>query len=96
MKVSKKEVQYVAKLARLKFTREEEDVLAGQMSKILGHLESLASVDTQNVTPLTHMSDYPNVFRDDTLTQRITPAEALKNAPDSDGTYFNVPKIINL
>jgi aspartyl-tRNA(Asn)/glutamyl-tRNA(Gln) amidotransferase subunit C len=94
MAITSEEVRYVAGLARLRFTPEEEDHLAEQMSAILGYMEQLGELDTSGVEPMEHVLDSSNVFREDAVTQRITREEALSNAPDADSDYFRVPKVI--
>jgi len=94
MALSVDEVRYIAALARLRFTEAEEHHLAGQMSEILAYMDKLNELDTTDVAPMAHVLDLYNVDREDTALQRITPEEALRNAPDADGDYFRVPKVI--
>ncbi len=95
MSVSIEEVRYIATLARLSFTPDEEARLAEQLSKVLEYIEKLDELDTSDVAPMSHVLDLHNVFRKDVATARISREEALKNAPDADGTYFRVPKVID-
>ena len=95
MSVSVDEVQRIASLARLRFSEDEEKELAGQMSHILDYMEKLNELDTSGVPAMSHVLDMKNVFRDDEVSSRISQDEALKNAPDADGTYFRVPKVID-
>jgi aspartyl-tRNA(Asn)/glutamyl-tRNA(Gln) amidotransferase subunit C len=88
------EVRYIASLARLRFTEEEERRLAEQMSEILAYVEKLNELDTTGVPPMSHVLDLYNVVREDTAQSRISREEALKNAPDADGSYFRAPKVI--
>ncbi len=92
--VSTEEVRRMARLARLRFTPEEEARLAGEMSTILDYVAQLREVDVTGVAPLHHVLDVENVFRADTPVQRLSPEKALENAPDHDGTYFRVPRVI--
>lgn len=94
MAISKKEVRYIAKLARLEFTKEEEDILAKDLSKVLDYMAKLNEVDTTDVPPMTHVLDLAGVTRPDQTESRITQEDALRNAPESDGTFFRVPKVI--
>lgn len=94
MSVSLDEVRYIARLARLRFTEEEERRMAQQMSQILGYMEKLGELDTSDVSPMSHVLDLTNVFREDTAAPRITREAALRNAPDADEQYFRVPKVI--
>lgn len=94
MSVSIEEVRYIAALARLEFSESEEERLAREMSKILGYMDKLNELDTTGVEPMSHVLDLRNVFRPDAHEQRISHEEALRNAPDTDGEYFRVPKVI--
>ena len=94
MAISVDEVRYIAMLARLRFSEEEEQHLAEQMSDILAYMEKLNELDTTDVPPMSHVLDLYNVFREDVARQRITPEEGLRNAPDADSDYFRVPKVI--
>lgn len=95
MSISIEEVHYIASLARLRFSEEEEERLAGQMSRILEYMEQLNELDTTGVPPMAHVLDLTNVFREDDARTRITREEALRNAPDADDEYFRVPKVID-
>lgn len=94
MSVTKKDVEYIAKLARLKFDENELDGLTRDMNEILGYMEKLNEIDTTDVEPLSHPIEGENVFREDELQQSVTPEEALKNSPSKDDKFFKVPKVI--
>lgn len=94
MSVSLEEVRRIARLARLRFDPEEEERLAREMSAILGYMETLEELDTTDVPPTSHVLDLTDVARPDEARQRISREEALRNAPDADGEYFRVPKVI--
>lgn len=94
MSVSIDEVRYIAALARLSFSEEEEVRIAEQLSKVLDYVEKLNELDTSGVPPMSHVLDLHSVFRKDVVEQRITRDDALENAPDADGTFFRVPKVI--
>jgi aspartyl-tRNA(Asn)/glutamyl-tRNA(Gln) amidotransferase subunit C len=95
MSVSKEEVKYIAKLARLDFPEEELIDFTRQFNEILSYMEKLNEINTDDIEPLSHPVDGENVFREDTGIPSLTNEEALKNAPETDGAYFAVPKIIN-
>lgn len=92
--VSREQVRYIASLARLRFTDEEEERLARQMNDILGYVEKLDELDTSGVQPMSHVLDLHNVVREDVAETRISRDEALKNAPDADSVYIRAPKVI--
>lgn len=94
MSITIDEVRYIARLARLRFSEEEEQLMAEQMSKILDYMDQLNELDTAAVPPMSHVLDLTNVFREDVVKQRISRDEALKNAPDADEAYFRAPKVI--
>ena len=94
MSVSVEEVRHIARLARLRLTEEEEEVMADQLSSILGYVEQLNELDVSDVPPMTHVLDLVNATREDVVVQRISHEEALKNAPEADSDYFRVPRVI--
>jgi aspartyl-tRNA(Asn)/glutamyl-tRNA(Gln) amidotransferase subunit C len=94
MALTVEEVRYMAALARLRFSDDEEKLLATQMSSILDYMAKLDEIDTDGVPPMSHVLDIVNVFRPDEVQTRISHEQALDNAPDADGEYFRVPKVI--
>ena len=94
MKISKQEVEHVAKLARLELSEQEKEKLADQLSNILTYVETLNSVDTKGVEPTSHVLDIKNVMRDDVVVSGLTQEQALANAPDKAAGHYKVPKII--
>lgn len=94
MAVTKKDVEKIAELARLKFTEEELENFTPQMNEILTYMDKLNELDTENVKPLSHPVEQTNVFRKDELKPSISNEDALKNAPSKDEHHFKVPKVI--
>ena len=94
MAITREEVRHIAKLARLEFTEAEEETLAQDMSRILDYMDMLNELDTSEVEPMTHVLDLAHVVRTDSVEKRISKEDAVKNAPDTDGEYFRVPKVI--
>ncbi len=94
MPVSREDVEYVAKLARIELAEEEKNVLTSQLNSILDHIEKLNELDTKGVEPTFHALDVRNVFRDDEVCPSLPTEEVMKNAPARDGDLFKVPKII--
>jgi aspartyl-tRNA(Asn)/glutamyl-tRNA(Gln) amidotransferase subunit C len=94
MSVSKKEVSYIANLARLNLKDEEVERLAKDMNRILEYIELLNEVDTENIAPLEHVTELTTPFREDKAEKPLNHDLALKNAPDADSDYFRVPKVI--
>lgn len=95
MSVTRKDVEHIAQLARLKFKETELNNFTDELNEILGYVEKLNELDTENIEPLSHPVEGSNVFRDDKLKGSIPTAEGLKNAPQSSEEYFKVPKVIN-
>lgn len=94
MAVTKKDVEKIAELARLKFTDEDLENFTPQMNEILSYMDKLNELDTENVKPLSHPVEQTNVFREDELKTSISTEDALKNAPAKDDHHFKVPKVI--
>lgn len=94
MAVTKKDVEYIADLARLKFNDEELEKFTEQLNEILSYVAKLNELDTSNVEPLSHPVEGSNVFREDIVKPSIDREEALKNAPDKNELFFKVPKVI--
>jgi aspartyl-tRNA(Asn)/glutamyl-tRNA(Gln) amidotransferase subunit C len=94
MKISKEEVERVAKLARLEITETEKEAFSRQLSSILTYMEQLKSVDASGVEPTATVLEQTNVFREDQVRPSLPVAKALMNAPESEEGYFVVPKIL--
>ncbi len=94
MKITRKEVEHVAKLARLALRDEETDALTGQLSNILTYVEKLNELDTKNVDPTSHVLPIKNVLREDNIKESLGRDKALANAPDRTEEFFRVPKVI--
>ncbi len=94
MSVTKKDVEHIAKLARLEFNDEEINDYTQQLNKILEYVDKLNELDTENVEPLSHPVEGSNVFREDELKTSVSRDEALANAPDRTDEFFKVPKVI--
>ncbi len=94
MSVTKKDVNYVADLARLQLSEEETESLVNDMNQILDHMKTLEELDTSDVEPLEHVIDLEYRLRDDKAKEPLSHEDALKNAPDADTDYFRVPRVI--
>ena len=94
MKVSKNDIEYIAKLAKLKFNDEEAAKMQDELNKILEYVEKLNELDTSEVEPLSHVIDLKNVDREDVVNQTLTADDMLKNAPSKTEKFFRVPKVI--
>lgn len=94
MKVDKETLHKVAHLARINIKPEEEEKLLTDMTDILSWVEKLRELDTEGVTPLTHMTAETNVLREDKAQKSISTLNGLKNAPDHNDQFFKVPKVL--
>ena len=94
MKITKQEVEHVAKLARLELSAREEDSLTDQLSNILTYVEKLNELDTKGVEPTSHVLDINNVMRDDVPQESLSQDRALENAPEKAAGHYKVPIII--
>ena len=94
MKITRTEVEHVARLARLALKPEELEALTGQMDAILGYVDKLNELDTEGIEPTAHAVPMENAFREDVVKPSIGVKRAQQNAPATDGSCFKVPKII--
>jgi aspartyl-tRNA(Asn)/glutamyl-tRNA(Gln) amidotransferase subunit C len=94
-KIDLEQVRKVAHLARLEITEEEEKQLTTQLSSILEYFEQLSELDTENVPPTTRAIDVSNITRPDELQPFSSKKDLLAQAPEQEGDYFRVPKILN-
>ena len=94
-KIDEAQVRKVAKLSRLELTDTEVAEFTGQLSAILGYVEKMNELDTGNVEPLAHCLPISNVLREDCVTESLGTEKALANAPQRDGDFFKVPKILD-
>lgn len=94
MPVTKKDVEHVAKLARLGLTESEKDLFAHQLSSILEFADNLKKLDTANVEPSAHAIPMKNVMREDKAIPFENTADILANGPEVEANMFKVPRIM--
>ena len=94
MSLTKKEIEKIAKLARIKLNEEQAETFKDELSGILDWVEQLQEVDTENVEPLTSISNVVLPTRKDEVTEKNVQEEVLSNAPNSQYGYFTVPKVV--
>ena len=94
MKLTREQLRGVALLARLRLSPEEESPLAMELDAILGYMDKLNQLNTDDVEPFGHTMTALNPLREDRVTNQPDTESLLANAPDRDGTFFKVPKII--
>ena len=93
--ISRDEVAHLARLARLAVTEEELDQFAGQLDVIISSVARVGEVVADDIPPTTHAVPLTNVLRDDTVAPSLERADALAGAPDAEGAYFRVPRILD-
>lgn len=94
MQIDKQTIRKIAHLARLEFDEKKEEQFTADFNKIIGWMDKLNEVNTDNVQPLIHMSEEVNVLREDVVNNSLSHADALLNAPHKDSDYFRVPKFL--
>jgi len=109
MKVTERDVSYVADLANLELTDDERGRMSKDLNSILGYIDMLNELDTSNVEPLSQISamyaapgaeaktgssQFAYALREDVVQPCLSREDALRNAPETDGVLFKVPKVI--
>lgn len=94
MKIPLQEVKHIAGLARLRLTEDELLLFARQLNNILDYMEKLNKVDTRGIKPTSRALYITNVLREDIVEGSLKKKEAMDNAPQKDGDFFLVPKVI--
>ena len=98
MAITTADVEKIAELARLELTPEETEAFTNQLSSIITHIDKLNELDTSNVAPMSHCSTATghagSPWRDDVVGPSLGAEVATENAPDHEGGYFKVPRVI--
>lgn len=94
MSIDSKTVKDIAHLARLEFNADGEKKMIADMNNMLGFVEKLSELNTDNIEPLVYMTDETDHLRDDVVIDPLPHKEVLKNAPKHDSDYFKVPKVV--
>lgn len=95
MSLSRKDVEHIARLARLDLSEEEKAKFEAQLSKILDHAAVVTSLETAGVEPTAHPIPLTNVFRADEPEDSLSQDQATAMAPEAEDGYFKVPKILD-
>jgi aspartyl-tRNA(Asn)/glutamyl-tRNA(Gln) amidotransferase subunit C len=93
-RISRADVEHVARLARLALTDDEVDALTGELGKILDHAAQVSALDTEGVPPTAHPLPLVYVFRPDEARPGISRDEVLAAAPATEDGRFRVPRIL--
>ncbi|OFI06241.1 glutamyl-tRNA(Gln) amidotransferase subunit C [Clostridium acetireducens DSM 10703] len=94
MAVLKKDVEYVAELARLSFDEKEKEELVNDLNKVLGYMEKLNELDTDNEEIIVNPYYIENKFREDEVKESMPLKDVLENSPQNLEEYVVVPQII--
>jgi len=94
MAITKDTVKYVAHLARMELKPKELERLSAQLKEILGFIDKLKKIDIKNINPTSHALPINNVLRTDRSKPSLSCDKALENAPQREGNFFVVPKVI--
>jgi aspartyl-tRNA(Asn)/glutamyl-tRNA(Gln) amidotransferase subunit C len=87
-------VRHIGKLSRIELTDEQVRTFGRQLASILEYFDKLQQLDTEGVEPMPHAVALQNVLADDVPAEGLTPQQALANAPQRDGDFFMVPRVI--
>jgi aspartyl-tRNA(Asn)/glutamyl-tRNA(Gln) amidotransferase subunit C len=94
MKISPEKAVAIATLSRLEVSPQQAASLGAQMDDILGYMDKLNELDTTSVEPMYTTVEQPGFLREDEVAKEFGRAQILLNAPESDGEYFIVPRIV--
>jgi aspartyl-tRNA(Asn)/glutamyl-tRNA(Gln) amidotransferase subunit C len=93
-KITPEDVKKVAMLSRLALDEAKLEKFAGQLGSIIGYVAKISEVDVTGVEPMAHALPIHNVFREDVVEPSLPLEKVLENAPESDGPFFKVPKVL--
>ena len=94
MKITRQEVEHIAKLARLELTGEEKDRYQVQLSQILDYAARLQEIDTEGIPPTASVLPVRSVLRPDVTRPALKPEDVLRNAPQTEQQQFTVPPVL--
>ena len=94
MSLDKKDFLHLCRLSRLQPDEAAQDAMAQQCSRILAYMDKLGEVDTEGVEPLYSPVIHESAFRDDVAERRAERSAILADAPQTDGSFFIVPRIV--
>ncbi len=94
MEINSNTIKHIAKLSRIELDEKQIVPFCKQFADILNYFDKLNDLNTDNVEPLTHAVELFNVIKEDISGTSLTTEEALQNAPDSDNSFFRVPRVL--
>lgn len=93
-KITEKEVEHIAWLAKLELTSEEKTLFTEQFNTILNYFEVISEIDTEDIPPTTHVVEVVSNLREDRIDPSLEPEAALRNASKHERRFFKAPKIV--
>ncbi|MCC6425011.1 MAG: Asp-tRNA(Asn)/Glu-tRNA(Gln) amidotransferase subunit GatC [Phycisphaerales bacterium] len=93
-KITMEDVRHVARLSRLALDDVQLQKFATQLETILGYVDKLGALDVSGIEPMAHALPLHNVLREDVIEPSLPLEQVLRNAPQTDGPFFKVPKVI--
>ena len=93
--ISDETIEYVGILAKLELSEEEKENAKKDMASMLDYIDKLGELDTEGIEPMSHIFPVQNVMREDVVTNGDGSDDTLKNAPESNGEAFIVPKTVD-
>ena len=95
MKINKEIITKLSRLSKLKFNKEESELISEDLSKMVNFINQLNELETDGIEPLVHMNEEINNWREDKLGDVLDQEKALANSPVKDSTYFKLPKVLD-
>jgi aspartyl-tRNA(Asn)/glutamyl-tRNA(Gln) amidotransferase subunit C len=93
-KIDKKAILHIARLSRIELDESRLDSHSQQLGRIVEYFDKLNELDTDKVEPLTHAVELSNILAVDEVGSSLSTEEALANAPEQEGSFFKVPKVL--
>ncbi len=94
VEISSELVEKLAYLSKLQFDAAEKNQIQQDLENMVGFIDQLGALDLSDTKPLIHLSDQVNNFRPKGAVAAVSAEDAVKNAPDKDGNFFKVPKVL--
>ena len=95
MKINKEVITKLSGLSKLKFNKEEVELISEDLSKMVNFINQLNELETDGIEPLIHMNEEVNNWREDNLGEVLDQEKALANSPVKDSAYFKLPKVLD-
>ena len=95
MKINKEFITKLSSLSKLKFDKEETELISEDLTKMVNFINQLKELDTDGLEPLIHVNEEINNWREDKLAEVLDQEKALSNSPSKDSTYFKLPKVLD-